>query len=435
MNYENYINAGKLKDPKECLRTEPDLVVFEPKLDDGSDQENQMVQVTAAPNGDWIAVWTTGHHENHPNQRVVYSRSEDKGRSWSEPVMLDGAAEPAEDGSGMASWAWLFAVPDMNRLYVFYQKNIGITDAREDTTGPIRYRISEDWGRSWSEQCWDIDYGMMGHFVIDHPDPEQPRNWFGFQTMERCKDGTALLALSRVSSYALSGTTDLLQTDSEITFVRFENILTETDPAKLKATPLPDSAHGLRVPMPGNSRFSMAQEPCARELSDGRFLCTFRTLTGRIYFAVSSDQGQSWSEPAPLCYEPGGEEVLNPLVPAPLFRLRDGRFLLKYYNNDGSANGGTSPLDWQKNRRPAFITVGREIPGHPTQPIRFGRPKLFADTDGVPIGFYGRTSAATYGCLMEEGDTRVFFYPDRKRFLLGKFLSDEWLRECDPGEA
>lgn len=428
------IDSFKLKDPVECLRTNPDIVVFEPVCEDQSDQENQVIQVAAAPNGDWIAVWTTGHHENHPNQRILTSRSTDKGKTWTRPVMVDGAATPSEDGSEMASWAWLFPVPGLNRLYVFYQKNIGITDAREDTTGPVRYRISEDWGKTWSRQYWDIDYEMMGHFAIDHPDPAQPRNWFGFQTMERCSDGTALLALSRVSSYALSKTKNLLETDSEITFLRFENIMTVKDPAKLKVTPLPDGDHGLRVPMPDNPDFSMAQEPTVRELSDGRLLCAFRTFTGMIYFALSGDRGHTWTEPEPLRYEPDGQPVLNPLVPAPLFRLNDGRFLLKYYNNDGTANGGTSPLDWLKNRRPVYITVGREIPGHPTHPIRFGKPKIFADNDAVPAGFYGRTSVATYGCLLEDDEYRVFFYPDRKRFLLGKFLTDEWLKECDPGE-
>jgi hypothetical protein len=421
------------KDP-EALRTNPDILVFEPVKPDLSDQENQMLQVTATPSGAWLAIWTTGTHENHPNQRVMYSRSEDRGKTWSEPKMFDGATPPNEDGTDMASWGWPFVVPETGRIYVFYIKNIGITDARQDTTGPLRYRVSDDDGLTWSDQYWDIPYEMMGHFTLDHPDPKQPRNWFGFQQKTILSDQTVLLPISRVSSYHISGTRNLLETDSEITFLRFDNILTESDPAKLRVTPFPMLKHGLRVPMPQKLHLSMAQEATVREFSDGRLICTMRTLTGKLYFALSSDKGQTWNQPRPLCYEPDGEPILNPLTPAPLFKLRDGRFLLKYYNNDGSAFGGTSPLDYRKNRRPAYITIGREIPGHPNHPIRFGPPKMLGDSEGVALGHYGRTSVATYGSLLEDDRDRVLFYPDRKRFLLGKFLTNDWLADCDPGE-
>jgi sialidase-1 len=40
-----------------------------------------------------------------------------------------------------------------------------------------------------------------------------------------------------------------------------------------------------------------AMSPCVAELKDGRILMSMRTQLGSIYFAISSDQGQTWSTP------------------------------------------------------------------------------------------------------------------------------------------
>jgi hypothetical protein len=250
--------------------------------------------------------------------------------------------------------------------------------------------------------------------------------------MTRLSDGTVLAPMTRWSSVIHYGKACLLDMDSEITLIRFENLHTEKDPAKLHATPLPKSEHGIRVPHPEKPELSVVQEPTIRELSDGRLICVMRALTGRVHFSLSTDKGQSWSEAQVLCYEPEGEEILNPITPCPMYQFNDGRFLLVFYNNDGSANGASSPADWRKNRYPVFMTVGHEIPGHPNQPIRFGKPKEFTTSDGVGVGFYGRTEVATYPSFLEENGSKIFFYPDRKRFLLGRKLTDEWLKDCEP---
>ena len=124
------------------------------------------------------------------------------------------------------------------------------------------------------------------------------------------------------------------------------------------------------------------------------------------------------------------------VVSLPIYKLRDGRYLLLYYNNDGSANGGEIPAHYsyvRQNRYPAFITVGRERLGDPVQPIHFGRTKMFATSDGVPLGAGGRTEVATYPSLLEDEGERILFYPDRKCFLLGRYITDAWLADCDPG--
>ena len=120
------------------------------------------------------------------------------------------------------------------------------------------------------------------------------------------------------------------------------------------------------------------------------------------------------------------------MSPSPLYRLHDGRYLLLFYNNDGTANGGKSPVDSKHNRYPVWLTVGREIPGEREHPLRFGPPKIFATSNGVLLPYTGGTQVAVYPSLIDDGGERILFYPDRKHYLLGKFITDEWLRDCDP---
>jgi len=104
--------------------------------------------------------------------------------------------------------------------------------------------------------------------------------------------------------------------------------------------------------------------------------------------------------------------------------MSDGRFLLLFHNNDGTANGGRGPEDWRVNRRPAFISVG-EYRANAHQPIWFSRPKLFVDNDGIPIDPSQRTEIATYTSFTEKGGSCILWYPDRKFFLLGKYVTED----------
>jgi putative SOS response-associated peptidase YedK len=63
------------------------------------------------------------------------------------------------------------------------------------------------------------------------------------------------------------------------------------------------------------------------------------------------------------------------------------------------------------------------------QPVWFSQPKLLADSDGVAAGVQGRTEMGTYGSLTEHNGKRILWYPDRKHFLLGKEITDEWLSD------
>jgi len=421
----------------EWERTEPDLLAYIPENFEGPGACNQHFLVVKTPPGALLGFWTQSTFENAGDQRVVCARSLDRGRTWSEPQVIDGPKPGDADGTGLASWGFPIVAPNLlgdgaHRVYYIYNKNVGIDDAREDTTGMVRCRYSDDDGRTWGA-TYDFPIAPS---AISHPDPEAPPNWIVYQNIFITPENHVLAPFTRWASNTYDAAVkldlNLLEHWSEIWFLRFENILSEPDVDKLIVSTWPKAPHGIQVESPYRPRVSVAQEPTVQALSDGRLICVFRTLLGANYFALSEDDGRSWDEPRVLRYEPGGNPVLNPMSPSPLYRLHDGRYLLLFYNNDGTANGGKSPVDSKRNRYPVWLTVGREIPGEKEHPLRFGPPKIFATSNGVLLPYTGGTQVAVYPSLVDDGEERILFYPDRKHYLLGKFITDEWLRDCDP---
>ncbi len=398
----------------EWRRTKPDLTVYLPGGPDSRDSENQHLLVVPTPERTFLAFWTQATRENAPDQRCVLSRSEDQGETWSEPIEIAG---PATDGR-IASWGFPVVVPYTGRVYFFYNKNVGVEDVREDTTGECRYRWSDDDGRTWSDEHGTVEIRAS---ALSHPNPEVPPSWICYQVPIMTPEGAVLAGFTRWASRAVAGDVGLFELDSEVWFLRFENILTAEDPMALKVSTWPHGAHALRVPRPDDQSVSVAQEPSIQPLPDGRLICVMRTLTGSIWFALSGDDGRSWDDPRPLRYCPGGPEINQPIAPCPLYRLRDGRYLLVFHNNDGTAHGGSGPADYRLNRRPAFIATGRYI-DDPDHPIIFGRPREIMDSAGVPVGPNDRTEVATYTSFFEFEGRRYLWYPDRKHFLLGRIV-------------
>lgn len=402
------------------LASNPDFVVYVPHKADHSDGTNQHFLVTPIANGDFLAFWTQATHENDPDQHVAMSRSRDRGRSWSSPIVL--AGDPVGKSGRIASWQFPVVVPSTGRIYLFWNQNIGIVDAREDTTGALAYRWSDDHGHTWSEPR-EL---TIGKSAISNPEPGSPENWVVYQCPITTSRGEVIVGFTRWASTKVQKEGGLFERDSELWFLRFDNILSESDPTKLTVTTLPDGEHGPRVPMPKQPEISIAQEPTIQELSDGRFITIMRTRTGFIYFALSSDRGHTWDTPRPLRFAPDGPPVLQPLASCPLYKLADGRFILIFHNNDGSANGGKGPTDSRRVRRPVWLAVGREI-AHGDHPIVFSKPRLLADNGGATVGPSDHTQIGTYPSLFEFEGKIYFWYPDRKHYLLGKIIGPDLL--------
>jgi len=409
-------------------RTDPDYVTYVPDSVDGRDAQNQHFIVRVTPRGTFLAVWTQASIEAAGAQRVVSARSTDDGETWSDPVEVDGSDDDSES-VGMASWGFPVVAPEVgpeggHRVYCFYNKNVGVDDSRGDTTGTLRYRYSDDDGESWSEEWFELEIESC---AISHPDPDVPESWIVFQQPTVLDDGSVLAPFTHWASDAYDvdlETSNMFNRHSEVRFLRFENVREVADPGEVTVTTWPDSAHGLQVPHPDRPGISVAQEPTAKYLPDGRLICAMRTLQGEVYYALSGDDGRTWDTPRPLCYGPGedAQPLENPITPAPLYELSDGRLLLVFYNNDGTGHGGTGPTDLRRNRTPAWYTVGEYV-DHPSHPVEFDPPRVLVDNDRVPYGPNDRTEVATYTSFFEHDGRAYFWYPDRKHYLLGKDLS------------
>jgi hypothetical protein len=147
-----------------------------------------------------------------------------------------------------------------------------------------------------------------------------------------------------------------------------------------------------------------------------------RTLQGCLYWSQSRDDGENWSEPQPLRYNDTGARVLNPISPAPLFEYAAGKYFLLFHDNDGYAFAASGPADYEKNRRPMYLALGA-FDARAKQPLRFSKPKLLMDTQGVILGPSRRVEPCSYPSYFKFEGQHYLWYPDRKHFVLGKLLN------------
>ena len=75
-----------------------------------------------------------------------------------------------------------------------------------------------------------------------------------------------------------------------------------------------------------------------------------------------------------------------------------------------------------------YIAVGEYRP-EAHQPIWFSKPKMLCDTHGVGVGPGSLVWLAMYASLTERDGKRIFWYPDRKHFLPGRYITDEMLAD------
>ncbi|MCK5120215.1 MAG: exo-alpha-sialidase [Candidatus Latescibacteria bacterium] len=414
------MSAGQMKGKtcytEEWKRSNPDFAVYLPGAAIGRDTDNVHFLVIETPGGDLLGSWTQATYEAADNSCVVCARSTDGGATWSEPMEMDG---PNEARYHTAYYAFP-VVSRSGRIYYFYVKHLGIVDVARNITGIMRCRYSDDDGHTWAPPV-EIPFKRREH--IDSPDTSIPPNWVAYVKPVRDSKGRWIEPFSHWTSLAHPQTANC-----HIEMMRFENMDEGPDPKDIEITWLPGK------PMKPVSDFTLTglMEPCIVLLPDKRLFMTLRTGTGCIWYSVSEDDGATWRDAEPLRYQDGGERVLHPESPCPIYALQDGRFLLQYHNNDGSGSIGSMPL-WTApyffSRRSLFLAVGEFRPkSH--QPIWFTRPKRLADSDGVSAGVQYRTEMGTYGSLTEQGGKRILWYPDRKHFLLGKIISDELLESC-----
>lgn len=400
--------------PGNWKRSDPLSAIYLPTKSSQDDRCNQQVVGIVTKRGSYLVTWTMASKESKPDQRVAISRSTDEGKNWSAARIVAGNS-PKHPGA--ASYSWLFQVPKTGRIYCFYLKNDpSVITVRRDITGWLKWQYSDDDGLTWHRANARFD---MGRGEWTSTDRTVPTSFIGIYAPHVTSWGDVLFSFAR---YGLKKKGDRKYTSwmTEVYFMRLDNILTQPDPEKLTFSILPDSPRGLRIKR-SNGMF-WGNEPSWIELSDGRLMTAIRTRNDAVYYALSSDRGETWTKPAPLRYSDGGDTVRNPNAPCPMVKLSDGRIVLMFFNAKQSNTFGP--------RNPVWISIGAEDLDA-RQPIRLARPVKFMEVDGKPPLGTTRAQIASYSSLVEHGRRLLLFYNDSKHWVLFKNVPKAFL-SCTP---
>lgn len=438
-NDPNFIATAadlKARIPSQLHITNPDYVVYVPSVDDDSvsDTGNEHFLVFDGPGGSLMAVWTQSSQECYSpdlpaDQHIAFSRSDDEGVTWSKPRAIAGPARPS--AAYMASWGYPL-VSRSGRIYVLYNQHIGKHDSFYHHTGWVHGIYSDDGGNSWSAP----QNVPVARSINDNPDLSYPPNMLCWQKPLRLgTNNTYFAGFTRWSSNAVhpNPTSDWRSHDARVEFMRFENVDDNPEPGNLKISWFAANENALSVPFPGHPEASACQEPTVVKLPDSRLFVVMRTAAGSPYWSQSSDGGETWTATRPLLRKDGGAPLLHPLSPCPMYDVGgneagSGRYVLFIHNHDGHYKQ-YGPADTSNHRRPIYLTAGHFQPGA-DQPIWFDEPKLFMDHDGVTLGMVGspgRTDLALYASFTVRKGKPVLWYPERKFFLLGRIIGEEWM--------
>jgi len=412
-----------LGDPDvEWKRSNPDIIVFAPSGSGIYNGDNEHFLVFEAPQSkELIAVWTQSSVEGYGDNHLVLARSNDV-INWSEPKYLVGAKYG--NGGFQASWGFPI-ISKKGRIYIFYTKEIEVFDNNRQGSGSMGCIYSDDNGFTWTEPK-EID---MPRSKYDNPDEKYPKNWIVWQKPVEDNEGKWIAGYTLITSESVKKSEkNWVNVDSRCYFMRFMNIDENPRPENIKIEWYPENDKGLEVRNPLYPHLSTAQEPATVLLPDGRLFTVMRTMTGYIYYSVSSDNAKTWSEPKILKYSDNGEGIQHPMSPCPLFKMKNEKFLLIFHNNNGRRfDYNQADTEWDINvanvvRNPTYYTVG-EFRENGEQPIWFGTPVEFLNTQDIAVKPKMTAEIGTYPSLTEFKDEKIIWYPDRKRFLLGKYLN------------
>ena len=326
--------------------------------------------------GTWTCVMTTGvGHEGQHGQHVVSAVTADHGKTW------EGLFD-IEPGDGPeASWVMPLLVPETGRIYAFYTYNKGNlreiatkdggTITRVDSLGTHAYKYSDDGGRTWSRERYEIP---MRVFEYDR------RNVTGGKVMFFWGVGkpfihkdAAYVCVSKVGNFG-----EGFFTENEGVLFKCDNLLTEHDPSKHVWKTLPDGEIGLRTPEGGGP---IAGEFNATPMADGSLFGTYRTVDGWSCHGYSRDDGHTW-ETGYMTYGPGQRLVKNPRSANFVRRFSNGKNLYWFCFHGGEVLGREAQNDpWKAyaHRNPIWMCGGVEKDGY----IHWSQPELILYDDKI----------------------------------------------------
>jgi hypothetical protein len=151
--------------------------------------------------------------------------------------------------------------------------------------------------------------------------------------------------------------------------------------------------------------FNRMDEGRPIQLADGRVLLMMRTPAGRLFLSWSSDDGLSWTDPAP-------SPLVHPDAPPMLFHLSDGKTLACFHHNRHhdldytGLSGGKEVL--MRDRSEIWVSTSSD--GGET----WSEPRFFLSNAAAPDReqpFYNHQ--CSYMDMFADGGYLHFFMPHR----------------------
>ena len=331
--------------------------------------------IVGLDDGTWLCCATVGSgREGQQGQHVVTFRSQDRGRTWSEPV----AVEPPDGPE--ASYAVMLKVP-RGRVYIFYNHN---TDnirqvkadrpaypdgwcRRVDSLGYFVFKYSDDGGRSWSRDRHAI---AVREFDIDRNNAYQGRIRFFWNVGKAfAHAGSGYVPLTKVGGFG-----EGFFTSNEGVLLRSDNILAETDPERIRWETLPEGDIGLRTPPGGGP---VAGEQSYTVLSDGSLYCVYRSIDGHPVYTYSRDGGRSWDPPNYKRFA-DGRLMKHPRAANFAWRASNGKYLYWFHNHGGRfiTEHPDRPTMAYRDRNPAWLCGGVERDSPDGKVIAWTQPEI-----------------------------------------------------------
>jgi sialidase-1 len=285
-----------------------------------------------------------GRGSDHDHASLAARTSADGGRTWSETDL----EVLANEGQMNVMSVSLLRLQNGEIALVYLRKN--------STQDCLPYlRLSSDEAQSWSEPHRIIPQGEAGYYVVNN------------DRLVQLSSGRLIVPVAQHCGYQMQAEwgrvgviSCYLSDDDGRTWRRSR--------ASFYAT----RSDGSKI---------QTQEPGVVELNDGRLLMFLRTDAGFQYFCHSSDNGETWSEPAP-------GPLASPLSPMSIERIPQTGDLLAIWNDAT----GKDPANAQR-RTPMSVAVSKD-----EGQTWIHRRNLENDEDG----FYCYTA-------MEFVDQRVLF--------------------------
>jgi hypothetical protein len=271
-------------------------------------------------------------------------------------------------------------------VYAFYDYNGDNfpCPARSDCVGWFVYKYSDDNGRTWSPERYRLPMRMTAVDRTNTFDGKVQIFWGIGKPITL--DDTMIFAFSKCGKYLIDR--------SEGWFYRSDNILTESDPAKIQWQLLPDGDVGLKNPDFGE----VQAEQNIVALSDGSIYCMYRTAGDHPCHAYSRDGGHSWTMPEYATYTPGGRKFKNSRACPKVWKTAGGKYLFWFHHHGAHKNP-------YRGRNPAWLSGGIEKDGF----IYWSQPEIVLyDTDpkncvfDAKTGMPGEGGGMSYPDLIEQ---------------------------------